>query len=164
MKKRIHKMLALTYWSLCIFTFVGMVLVGDVLAGAFAIVVNKSNNVDNVSFSDLVKYLSAEKHFWPNGKKVAIFLREDGSEEKDMLLKKVYKVSGDELKKMWVGKVYKNEIASPPKTLTSAIATVKAIIDAEGGIGIVKAEELSNDIKILKIDGTSPSDADYPLK
>ncbi len=173
MKKRINRALALTSlrathrqacWGFCILMLVGIVLVGDVSASGFAVVVNKSNNADNVSLSDLMKYFRAETQFWPNGKKVVILLREAGSEEKKVLLDKVYKQSEDELKKMWVGKVYKNEIASPPKTVSSPSALIKAVMDTEGGIGIVKAEEASGDVKVLKIDGKLPNDAGYPLK
>lgn len=163
MKKRINRALALTCWGFCILILVGIALVGDVSANGFVVVVNKANAADSVSFGDLVKYLSAEKQFWSNGKKVVILLREAGSEEKKVLLDKVYKLSEDELKKMWVGKVYKNEIAAPPKTVSSPSAIIKAVMDTEGGIGVVKAEEVSGDVKVLKIDGKLPSDAGYLL-
>lgn len=163
MKKRIKRNTALAYWAFCILILFGIVLVGNASAEGFAVVVNKSNDTDNVSFNDLVKYLNAEKRFWPNRKKVVVLLRETGSEEKEVLLKKVYKQSESELKKTWVGKVYKGEIASPPKTLSSASAVIKAVANKEGGVGVVKAEDVSDDVKVLKIDGKLPSDAGYPL-
>ena len=143
--------------------FIGIATVGDASGGSFAVVVNKSNATDNVSFSDLVKYLGAEKQGWQNGEKVVILLRETGSEEREILLQKVYKLSEDEFKKMWVGKVYKGEIPSPPRVLGSTSALIKAVEGTEGGIGVVKAEEVTADVKVLKIDGKLPSDAGYPL-
>ncbi len=164
MKKRISKFSALMCWGFCIFLLFTIGFIRNASADGFAVVVNKANDADSVSFNDLVKYLSAEKQFWHNGKKVVILLREAGSEEKKVLLDKVYKLSEDELKKMWVGKVYKNEIAAPPKTVSSASAIIKAVKDTEGGIGIVKVDEVSGDVKVLKIDGKSQNDAGYPLK
>jgi hypothetical protein len=163
MQKRIRKILALTKWSFCIILLVGIMLVGDASADGFAIVVNRSNEIDNISSNDLVKYFSAKKKFWPNGKKVVILLREAGSEEKEVLSKKVYKLSENRLKKMWVGKVYKGEISSPPKVVSSSSAMIKSVMNKEGGIGIVKAKDISDGVKVLRIDGKLPSDAGYPL-
>lgn len=75
----------------------------------------------------------------------------------------MYHLSEDDLKKEWVGKVYKGEITSPPKTASSPAAAMKAVMEDEGGISVVKTGDVSDSVKVLKIDGKSPAEAGYPL-
>ena len=163
MKNRINRILYVIRLGFSILMLAGIIYAGDVLADGFAVIVNKSNDTDNVSFNDLVKYFSAQKRFWPNQKKVVIILPGAGSEEKEVLLKKVYKLSEDDLKKEWVGKVYKGEITSPPKTVNSSASAITAVMKEEGGISVIKAGDVSDNVKVLKIDGKSPAEPGYPL-
>ena len=163
MKERITRILTLTSWSFCTLALVGIMLVGKASADGFAIVVNKSNNTDNVSFQDLVRYFKAEKQFWPNRKKVVVILREAGSEEQEVLLEKIYRATEWELRRMWVRKIYKGDITSPPMPAFSPSAMIKTIMKKKGGIGIVKIEDVTEDVKVLKIDGNLPLDEEYPL-
>jgi len=161
MKKKINRALSVISLVCCI--LIGIMYTGAALADGFAVIINKTNNTDNVSFSDLVKYFSAQKRFWPNQKKVTILLPGAGSEEKELLLKKVYNLSEEDLKKEWVGKVYKGEITSPPKTVSSSAAVIKAVMEDEGGMGVVKTGNVSDNVKVLKIDGKSPAEPGFPL-
>lgn len=163
MMGRTNRALSLMCWGACSLSLIGIVSVGNASAAGFAVVVNKSINIDNISFNDLVKYFSAKKQLLPNGELVVILLREAGSEEMGVLLKKVYKLSEDELGRLWVGKVYRGYITSPPRILTSPYALIRAIRNEKGGIGIVKEADVTDDVKVLKIDGKLPSDEGNPL-
>ena len=160
---RINKYHVLMCWGFFIIMLVEIVLVRDASAGSFAVVVNKSNNTDNISFYDLENYFTAKRRLWPNGEKVVILLRETGSKEKKILLKKVYKRTDRELRKWWVGLVFKSRISTPPKALSSASAIIKTVAGKEGGIGIVRVEDVTYRVKVLKIDGKLPSEPGYPL-
>ena len=163
MKERITRILTLTSWAFSTLALVGVMLVGDASAEGFAIVVNKSNNTDNVSFQDLVRYFRVEKQFWPNRNKIVVILREAGSEEQEVLLEKIYKITEWELRRMWIRKIYNGDITSPPMPAFSPSAMIKTIMKKEGGIGIVKIEDVTEDVKVLKIDGKLPSDEGYTL-
>lgn len=161
MKEKEHRILYMTRMVFRILMIIGIVYAGDAFAGGFAVVVNKSNDTDNVSFNDLTKYFTAKKRYWPNRKKVVIILPKEGTEEKDVLLKKVYKLSEDELKKKWVGMVYRGQITSPPKTARSSV--IRAVTKAKGGISILKIENVTDEVKVLKIDGKLPSEPGFLL-
>lgn len=88
MKKRINRILYVMRVGFPLLMVIGTIYVADTLAEGVAVIVNKTNTTDNVSFSDLVKYFSAQKRFWPNQKKVVIILPGTGSEEKEILLKR----------------------------------------------------------------------------
>lgn len=149
--------------SFSILILIGMIYAKDVLSDSFAVIVNSSNNVDNVSIRGLPKYFSVRKLYWPNQKKVVVILPESGSEEKEVLLKCMYKLSEDSLNKRWLWKVYKGEIASPPKTVNSSAAAITSVMKDEGGISVVKAEDVADNVKVLKINGKSPAEPGYPL-
>lgn len=161
MGKKLSKALSGISLSWCI--LIGIIYTGAASAGGFAVIVNESNTTDNVSFGDLVKYFSAQKRFWPNQKKVVIILPAANSREKEILLKKVYKSSEDSLNKRWLWKVYKGEIASPPKTVNSPASAITAVMQEKGAISVVNAEDVADTVKVLKINGKTYTEPGYPL-
>jgi hypothetical protein len=46
---------------------------------AIAIIVHRSNPVDNLSFAELRRIFLLERQTWPHGRKITVVLREGGS-------------------------------------------------------------------------------------
>ena len=69
-----------------------------VSAGPLAVIVNKQNSTTKLSSSDLSLIVKQDKQYWEGGKKVFLVLQETGSVEKNILLKKIYKMSDEDLK------------------------------------------------------------------
>lgn len=133
-------------------------------AGEVAIVVNKENPSEGVSFRELVKIFKQEKQFWESGKKVYLLMRETGAPEKAVILRKLYTMKDDEeLKKFWLEKVFRNEIASFPKTLSSDEAIKRFVRQVPNAIGFIDAASVDDRVKTLRIDGKLPGEAGYAL-
>jgi len=124
----------------------------SVSAGAaeLAIVVNISNPVDNLSLRDLIKIFKAERQFW-GGKRIHILMHEEGSWEKEIILKKIYQMSGEELNKFWLGKVFRGEINNLPMIIGSANILQKIIRQAPEAIGFIDASNIGEGLKVLKL-------------
>lgn len=130
-------------------------------AGDIAIIVNKANLTEEVSFNGLVKIFRQEKQYWESGKKIYLVMQEAGGPEKEIVLKKIYKMNNEELKKFWLAKVYRGEISTFPKTLGSNEGVKRFVSQVPNAVGFVDSDYLDNSVKVLKIDGKLPKDKGY---
>ena len=117
-----------------------------------------------VSLEELSKIFAQERQYWVIGKKIYLVLQEAGSPEKQVVLKKIYrKANDDELKKFWLGKIFRGEIATFPKTLSSNEAVKRFVSQAVNAIGFIDSAFVDDSIKVLRIDGKLPGERGYVL-
>ena len=136
---------------------------GAAAAAHLAVVVNKESPAEGLSFNELVKIFKQEKQYWESGQKIYLIMRESGAPEKELLLKKVYRMEDEKLKKFWLGKLYRGEITALPKTLGSNEAVKRFVRQAPNAIGVIDASFVDETVKILRIDGKRPGEAGYAL-
>ena len=132
-------------------------------AANVVIVVNKQNPVNDLSHEKLVKIFKAEKQFWDDGRKIYLILRETGSPEKKTLLQTVYRMDEVTLKKYWLTQIFRQEIPSFPKTLSSSEAVKRFVNQVPNAVGAIDAQSMDDTVKALTIDGKSFHDEGYPL-
>lgn len=132
-------------------------------ASDVAVVVNKANPTDNISFQELVKIFKQERQYWKGGKKIYLILQEEGSSEKEIALKKIYKMNAIDLKKFWLAKIFREEISSFPQTLASNKAVKQFVSQVPNAIGLIDAEFVDENIKVLRINGKLSGDKGYVL-
>ncbi len=128
-----------------------------------AVIVNKDNPTSEVSFRDLVKIFKQEKQYWGDGKKIYLVLQEARSSEKAIVLERLYKMNGEELKQFWLIKMYRGEITSFPKTFSSNVAVKRFISEVPNAIGFIDASFVDESVKVLRLDGKLPREAGYIL-
>jgi hypothetical protein len=130
---------------------------------AMAVIVHGENPLRDVKSSDLKGYLRLDRQFWPNGKRVVLFLPPSDSAAKRALNEKVYGMDEDQLRKYWVRKVYAGEIPKPPQVAKGAAAAGKLVAATEGAVSVVRVDELPEGVRVLTIDGKQPGEEGYPL-
>jgi len=133
-------------------------------ADDLAIIVNKTNSLDSISSADLAKYFKAEKSKAPDGKKLVIVMQDVGRPERAAALKDIYKMSETEYNDYFVEATFTGAVAAAPKALPSGAAVKSFVAETPGGIGYVVSGDADASVKVLKIDGKAPGDADYKLK
>ena len=133
-------------------------------SGDLAVIVNKDCKLTDVSSADLAKYFKADKSKMPDGTKVAIAMQDVGRPEREAALKGIYKMSETEYNDHFVEATFTGAVAAAPKALPSGAAVKKFIADTPGGLSYVRGGDVDDSVKVLKIDGKSPGDADYKLK
>ena len=129
-----------------------------------AIVVNESSLLDDVSSAELTKIFKVEKTRSPGGFKYVIAARDSGSPERNAALKGIYHMTDPEYKKFFLQATFAGTIQVAPKELTSASSVREFIASSPGAISYLRASEIDASVKILKVDGKSPGDRDYPIK
>src|SRR5882724_1857719 len=144
-------------------------IIGCALSGwagegrAVAVAVSPKNSSSNLTLGDLRKILSGEKRTWPDGSRVKLFSRSPGTLERTALLKILGK-SEIEYKQYWTSKVYQGDAESEPMVLPSNGMQREALTAYPGTIALVEASDVKAGMKVLKIDGKLPEEADYPIR
>ena len=146
--------------SLAIGTCAG--LAGD-KANEIAIVVNKASVLDTVTKADLVKYMKVQKTKTPDGTKLVLVMQDEGRPERAAMLEKVYAMSDSELGRYFLQATFTGAIAAAPKSLPDGAGVIKFVAGNPGGIGYVRASEVDDSVKIVKVDGKAPGDDGYPI-
>ena len=129
-----------------------------------AIIVNKSNPVDDLSSAELRKIFLAERRTWPGGRRITIVMREPGGAERETLLRSVCRMSDSEFNKYFMQLSFTGEAQITPKVLATSGGVLRFVFNVPGAIGYVRAGELDGGVKAVRIDGHAPGDGLYRLK
>jgi len=128
-----------------------------------AVIVHPKNPVTKLSFSELRIYLKVEREYWPNNKRCDVYLPQSTTDEYDVLLQKVYRMSNKKLQKYWVRRMFSGEISAKPSYVPSAKAAGEQVLKSEGAISVVSAKDVPKGVNVLLIDGKKPGEEGYPL-
>jgi ABC-type phosphate transport system substrate-binding protein len=130
-----------------------------------AIIVNKANPNDNLSFSELREYFMAERNNWSSGAgKVRVIMREPGGPERTTVLRLIYDMNEKDFNSYFLGKKFRGEILEEPRLRSSTPDMIKTISNLPGAIGYVRADEVDASVKVIRVDGLAPGDAGYRIK
>lgn len=119
-----------------------------------AVVVNKDNNVENVTAAHLSRIFRSEVKKWPDGKALVLVLhrRSEGETE---TLQRLNKMSADELKAMIAA--HKDSIVMAD----SDAEVLKIVQSTPGAIGFVDVRSVDNTINVVRVDGKLPMESGY---
>jgi hypothetical protein len=131
---------------------------------AFAIVVNPHVPVDDISLEELRKVFLGERQFWSSNMPVVPLIRPQGTSERDVLLRVVYKMSETEYKKYWIAKVFRAEATGEPTVAVSNAFANDAVAAIPGSITCEILKDVPRGAKVLRIDGHKPGEPGYPLR
>lgn len=136
---------------------------GPVYGGEIAIIVNKANAIEDVSFNDLVRIFKIEKKFWDDGKQIYLVGQGSRSAAKEAVLKMVYKMDEYEIKKFWLVKIYQGHITSFPKVFSSDQSLKAFVQQVPNAVGYIDASYADDSVKVLRVDGKLPGENGYKL-
>jgi hypothetical protein len=129
-----------------------------------AIIVNRSNPIDNIPYIELQKVFLGERDRWTNGRRVTTVMRERGSPEREFVLNALYGMAERDFERHWLQVQFTGEVQSPPKILSSAEGMKRFVFNVSGAIGYLRADELDDSVKVIRVDGRAPGEASYRLR
>ena len=136
---------------------------GVVRAGAIAVVAHPSVEVDDLSFAEFRKIMLADRQFWSSGQRITLIVRAPVAIERTTLLEIVYKMSEAQYRQYWIAKVFRGEATDGPRVVVSNEEAVDLVSVLEGAITVVDAVDVPEGLKLLRINGILPGDAEYPF-
>jgi phosphate transport system substrate-binding protein len=133
------------------------------LASDVAIIVHPSNPVTDLSLAELSRLFRAEQVRWKSGDKVDLVLQVGVSTRQEVILNRVFHMKADELQAFWLGKVFRGELATPPRTFAADVSVKHYVAANPRAISYIESALLDDSIKAISIDGKHPGEAAYPL-
>lgn len=131
---------------------------------SLAIVVNRANPVDNLSTEDLRRLFLGRKTRWPNGRRIAIAMLDNHYPERHAVLRQIYHMDESEYEEYFIKATFRGEVFIAPRTLVSRDLVRKFIFNAPGAIGYLRASDVDDTVKVVRIDGHLPADTNYSLQ
>lgn len=122
-----------------------------------AVVVDKSNQVGNVSSTDLAKMLQATLKKWPDGRNITLVLPDISTPELQQVLQRLWKMTPEEVREFLTA--HKSSFV----TVGSDEALVKLVESTPGAVGLVDVYSISSKVNVLKVDGKLPLEPGYLL-
>ena len=150
--------------------FVALV-VASILGGAgadgtsFAVIVHKDVPLSSLSTTDLRKVYLGDRQFWNPGMRIIPFIRTAVTRERAAVVWTICKMTEADFNRHWIGKMMRAEATASPKQFSTNPAAINLVMNMPGAIAIVNAAQVpTGEVKVLKIDGKLPGDADYALR
>lgn len=119
-----------------------------------AVVVDKDNNVGNVTSVHLSRIFRSEVKKWPDGKAIVLVLHKDSAGETETL-QRLIKMSPGELKALIAA--HKDTI----QMVDSDADVLKIVQSTPGAISFVDARSVDNTINVVRVDGKLPMESGY---
>ena len=133
-------------------------------ADSLAIIVNQTNPVENFSLPELRKIFLGERSHWPNGRRITLVMLDPTQPERKVILREVYGMNEKDLNSHFIQGVFTGAVFVSPKTLASPNEVLKFVFNVPGAIGYLRAADVDNSVKVLRVDGHLPDDKDYRLR
>ena len=159
----------------CLIFVTGILLSSGLLAGlapqsrgaaedSLAIVVNRANPVENLSFLELRKIFLGEQAHWSNGRRITVVMLEPGKMERQVVLTQIYKMGEKDFTNHFLHGLFTGEIHAAPRTLGSSAEVLKFVLNVPGAIGYLKAPEVDESVKVVRVESRLPSEKDYTIR
>lgn len=132
--------------------------------GDLAIIVHKSNPVQNLTMSELREYFLAERSHWSTQQKIRVAMRESGSPERETVLRLVLRMNRDQdFTTYFLRAKFSEQVIDEPRNLDSTSNMIKFVANVSGAIGYVRADDVDPSVRVIKVDNLSPGDPGYKL-
>lgn len=132
-------------------------------AEPLVIVVNRSNPVEDLSFTELRTIFLGGRSHWTNGRRITLVMRDPGEPERRTILRDVCGMNEDQLKTHFLHGLFTGEILVSPKILSTPTGVRKFIFNVPGAIGYLRASDVDESVKVVRIDELLPGDKAYKL-
>jgi ABC-type phosphate transport system substrate-binding protein len=131
---------------------------------AIAIVVHEDTQVDNLSLQELRSIFLADQQFWPDRTRIILLVRAPQSDERTFVLNSIYQMDEAQFRQYWIAKMFRAEVPRGPKIVFSTDMTLELVLAIPGSISFMRASEVTDQVRVVRVDGKLPSEAGYPLK
>jgi phosphate transport system substrate-binding protein len=150
----------------CIVLIATAVLIGGsaprAAADDVAVIVNKSNSTDSLSVAQVRKLLLGEETRL-GGQKASVVLTAPGVADRTAAIKSACGMSETDFNMYFMQAQFKGEMREAPKAVSSSAQVRQAVAAAPGGIGFIRAADVDDSVKVVKINGIAPGQPNYPI-
>ena len=128
-----------------------------------AIVVHKQSAVENLSLDQFRSIFLADRQFWSDRTRITLLIRAPKSDERSFVLNRIYQMSEAQFRQYWIAKMFRAEVPRGPKIVFSTGMALDLVVAIPGSISFARADDVTDDVRVVRIDGLMPNDDGYPL-
>jgi hypothetical protein len=129
-----------------------------------AIIVNQANPIEDLSLKELKIVFLGERSHWPNGRRITLVMMDPGLSERKAVLRDICHMSETEFSRHFLQGLFTGEVFVSPKTLSTPVGVRKFVFNVPGAIGYVRASDVDETVKVIRINGHRFDEAEYPLR
>ena len=129
-----------------------------VQAKQLAIVADKANSTSNLTAAELMRIFTAHSRNWPDGKSITIVMRDPSSADMQLVLRKLMNMTPEQAHAFVLA--HRDAIM----VADSDDAVLRFVSTSPGAIGVVDLYSLTQDVRVVKIDGKLPVEQGYLLR
>jgi hypothetical protein len=129
-----------------------------------AVAVHPDVPIDNLTLAELRRLALGDREFWPGSVRVTLIIRAPINHERDVVLKKICQVTEAQFRQHWIAKVFRADTALAPKIVYSTEMAIDMVNRVPGAITFIDAADVSNRLKVVRVDGRLPGENGYPLR
>jgi len=133
-------------------------------AEAMAVIVHPDTPVQNLTFAEMRRVFLGERQYWNAETPVVLIVRAPVAPERQVVLDRIYRMSESQFKQYWIARIFRAEATSTPKVVYSNQTINELVANIPGAISLVRADDIKPGVRTLKIDGSLPGEANYPLR
>lgn len=128
-----------------------------------AVVVAKNSSLTELSFSELKRLYLGDTVSGPGGRKLIPLTQVPTSRDRVGFDRAVLGMSAESVARYWIDRKIRGQ-SGPPKAIDSIEVLQRLVSSVDGAIGYVRPDQVRGDVKVLRIDGLLPSDANYRVE
>jgi phosphate transport system substrate-binding protein len=129
-----------------------------------AIIVNQANTINDISLKELRTVFLGERSHWPNGRRITLVMMDTGLAERKAVLRDICHMSETEFSRHFLQGLFTGEVFVSPKTLSTPTGVRKFVFNVPGAIGYVRASDVDETVKAIRVNGHGLDDPEYPLR
>jgi ABC-type phosphate transport system substrate-binding protein len=122
------------------------------------VVTDATNPASDLTTAELVKIFNAHTQSWPDGRPIRLVLRDPSAPAMHLVVRKLFDMTPEQAQAFLQSHSHTMVVAD------SDDAVVKLVSNTRGAIGVVDLFSITNDVKVLKIDGKLPVEQGYVLR
>lgn len=125
-----------------------------------AVIVHKENNVQNISLQELQDIYLCQKTAWSPRHKISVVSLNYRSSVFEVFFESGLGIKQSQLRRAWIQLALSGK-ADPPTVLKSQNEVIEFVAQNESAVGFVSLDQVSDDVKIVQVEGKGPQDAGY---
>ena len=127
-----------------------------------AVVVGKESALSELSVQDLKNLYRGDQLLGPGGKRLIPFALLPGVPERVGFDRVVLGWSPAEVSGYWIDRRIRGQ-SGPPRSVDSSDLMLRVVTKLAGAVGYVRAEDVRDYAKVLRINGKLPTEPGYPI-
>ena len=134
------------------------------IAAEFAVIASSGVPVDDLTVDELRRVFLFKRSVWRPGQPVNVLLPDSGRPARAFLLRHIYRMSDQDLRRFILERIFQAEIDFAPKVVGSDLEALAFVKAGRSIITVVSAgTPRLSEVKVLRIDGKLPRQAGYPM-